>query len=211
MKNSNYSLRSYRKEDMASLIRILLSTWTYDNMSSEENRGKATELFLLSYLVVSDHRYVLLDKNNIIGIILAHETGIDIEAKQEYEEKRSLFCKDKDVASLLVYNDIIHSVNDRLAEECSPKGKEITLLILDPSHRNRGLGAFLLQELYTHLEGPFYLFSDLDCSYSFYLRNGFRIQAEKEEEYSFFGKRKTFHSFLFVQIETKESAYANQT
>lgn len=182
---------------MQSLVRLLLTTWTYDYIGTQEKREKATELFLLSYLAVSDHCLVLLDRERVIGFIAGHEGSEDTILRREYEEKRKSWSKDKEIRLLLAYNDIIHSVNEGMTEEYQPSGSEITLLIVDPAYRNQSLGSFLLLSLKQRMKGPFYLYSDLDCSYRFYLHCGFQIKAEKEMEYSFFGKKKTFHSLLF--------------
>lgn len=200
MEKDTIITRDYQSDDLKALIPILLSTWTYEKKGTIKEREKATELFLLRCLLECDERKVLLVNNEVKGLMFARIKRGNEKDREEYIHKSIVYRKSRNIDALCLYNDIIFSTNEELLQIHPQKGIELNLLIIDPSCRGKHCGQFLVNSLIdSHPHQEIYLFSDLDCSYSFYFSLGFSIVAEKENTYSFFSENKIFHSFLLSE------------
>ena len=195
--------RPFEYEDIRKLIPILLQVWDYDNLSSHENREKATELYLLFCLYHSDYRRVLVVDGSVSGIICARTKPdyIDGTLHSFYEKVSIEYRKDKELNEICRYNDVIIEAEKALADNYKGKKQKIVLLINDNKVRGKGLGKRLIDEfcLTDESHTPTILCSDKDSNYHFYEHLGFRIIDNKDLPYSLFDDKKVFHSFLFIK------------
>lgn len=193
--------RPFEYEDIKKLIPILLQVWNYDNLSSHENRIKATELYLLFCLSHSDYRRVLLVNGSVSGIICVKTKAdyIDEALFPFYEEKSKEYRNDRELNEICHYNDVIVEAEKILTDNYKRKGQEIVLLINDSRVRGKGLGKKLIDDFNLSDEShmPIILCSDKDCNYQFYEHLGFRIIDHIDLPYSLSGDNKLFESFLF--------------
>lgn len=195
--------RPFEYEDIRKLIPILLQVWDYDNLSSLENREKATELYLLFCLSHSDYRKVLIVDGSVSGIICIRTKSdyIDEKLHSRYEKLSEEYRKDYELNEICHYNDVIIEAEKVLADNYKGKKQEIVLLINDSKIQGKGLGKRLIDEFcfsdVSHT--PIILCSDKDCNYHFYEHLGFRIINNSDLPYSLFDDKKVFQSFLFIK------------
>ena len=195
--------RPFEYEDIRKLIPILLQVWDYDNLSSLENRIKATELYLLFCLSHSDHRRVLIVDDTVSGIICVKTKPdyIDEKLHSIYEKSSKEYRRDRELNEICHYNDVIIKSEKVLTDNYKGKKQKIVLLINDNKVRGMGLGKRMIDELFLFDENhtPIILCSDKDCNYHFYEHLGFRIIDNSVLPYSLFDDKKTFQSFLFIK------------
>lgn len=195
--------RNFVYEDIRKLIPILLGVWDYDNLSSLENREKATELFLLFCLANSDYRRVLIVDGSVSGIICSRTKPgyTDEKLLSQFENLSKEYRKDKELNEICHYNDVIFEAERVLIGKDKEKLHEIVLLINDNKIRGKGLGKRLIDEFYQSEEKhtPIILCSDKDCNYHFYEHLGFKIIDNCDLPYSLFDDKKVLHSFLFIK------------
>ncbi len=194
-------IRNFQPSDIPALIPVLLDTWDYDNHSTLENRKKATELFLLHDLSISDYRRVLLIDEEVCGIICGKTdkdfvdsgfSSLDSALLKEYR-------KNPDIDELASYNDVVFHANEVLIQRYKKPCDEITLLILGSLAKGKGCGRRLMEHFLGERKEnrPIVLTSDKDCNYHFYEHMGYKIINQDVFDYEMFQQKKKMESFLF--------------
>lgn len=116
----------------------------------------------------------------LVGLLLARMRG---ESRRYHSWWRSLYVR---VMTHFIRNR--HSLYDRAnrdmfhhyTQRVSPDG-EITFLVADPQRQRQGIGRLLLQELQRREPGKWvYLYTDDNCTYSFYEHTGFQKAEERK-------------------------------
>lgn len=193
--------RNLIEKDIESLIPVLLDTWDYDFFSSLENREKATELYLLHALSISDYKKVLLIDGKVSGVITCQlECGyIDEYYSKVYSTLSKEYRNDEEVNELCKYNDVLIKADEELLATVKERKQEVVLLILSSLTKGKGCGKLLIEEFDSKRDKsiPAVLTSDTDCNYHFYEHFGYRIISSKKYEYEYFNKNEILESYLF--------------
>lgn len=193
--------RNLIENDIESLIPVLLDTWDYDFRSSLENRKKATELYLLHALSISDYKKVLLIDRKVSGVITGQlECGyIDENYLKLYSTLSKKYRNDEEVNELCKYNDVLIKADEELTSTFNERQQEVVLLILSSLTKGKGCGKLLLEEFDSKRDKSIsvVLTSDTDCNYHFYEHFGYKIIDSKKYEYEYFNKKEILESYLF--------------
>lgn len=197
----NSTIRNFLPCDILTLIPVLLETWDYDNRSTLENRKKATELFLLHDLSISDYRKVLLIDNEVCGILCGRKDKkfLDSDFSSLYNSLSREYRKNPDINQLANYNDVVNLADKELIQRYKKPSDEVTLLILSSSTMGKGCGRRLLEDFANERKEkiPLILTSDKDCNYHFYEHMGYKIIEQQVFNYEMFQQKKKMESFLF--------------
>ncbi len=195
------TIRHFLPCDIPALIPVLLETWDYDNRSTLENRKKATELFLLHDISISDYRKVLLIDNEVCGILCGRtdKKFLDSDFSSLYASLSKEYRKNPDINQLANYNDVVNHADEELTQHYKKSNDEVTLLILNSSTKGKGCGRRLLEDFANERKEklPIILTSDKDCNYHFYEHMGYKIIEQQVFDYEMFQQKKKMESFLF--------------
>ncbi len=195
------TIRNLLPSDIPALIPVLLETWDYDNHSTLENRKKATELFLLHDLSISDYRKVLIIDDEVCGILCGKKDRdfLDPDFSSLYSSLSKEYRKNPDIDQLSNYNDVVNHADEELVQRYQKPYYEVTLLILGSSTKGKGCGRRLLENFSDEREEnlSIILTSDKDCNYHFYEHMGYKIIDQHAFDYEMFQQKKKMESFLF--------------
>lgn len=205
--NKDIKLVDFQLKDIEFLASLLLETWDYLNQGSYEERIKVTELYILEEIMVCDYIKILKVDDNIKGIIAGYfhkqkpNQYLDI-----FKERKESYFKDKTIAELYKYNQVIFAGNALIEKRHEIPESEIRLLFISSDTRGLNLGKYLVEEFINEATNKnclsVSLYSDKDCNYKFYERLGFEVVDSDSLEYNYFGNDYHFENFLF-KLEIK--------
>lgn len=172
---------NYTKKHLNECIKLVEDTWHYNEIYSDG----VSELLLRTKLEYSNYKKLLIEKNEIIGFILAKEEKKTFKTKiKEFfiKIKNRLWVKtrkgkendfDKFLSFKNGYSHIDKLVDMNKEDEIDA---EITLLIVKGNQQGKGIGKFIIEHFKKHCKKHgirhVILWTDYDCNFKFYEKLG---------------------------------------
>ena len=178
--------RPFEETDFDVVAAILQPLWHSQSSSDAYNFIEACH-DLAHCLSVSTFSQVAIVDDRVLGIVLARMGSVDTNASKRWKRAEHDFRTQLHVlnayeaARYFGMFDKMNRVDALLHQSAAQNDSEITLLAVDASARGMGTGSVLLDAATAHISAnggtSAYLYTDTDCSYSFYERRGFRRRA----------------------------------
>lgn len=203
--NTQILLRTYRKEDEASLTGIIREAWHYDELCTPETAAKLAKVFLYSCLANQTYTQVAEVEGKAAGVIMAkdirsHRCPFAFRFRQVLSVI-SLFLSREGRQTARIFQSV--SSIDKALSERSRKdyGGEVAFFAVASEYRGMHIGTLLFEQMLSYMKREdirrFFLYTDTSCNYGFYESHGMRRAAEEKETFNIKGKRAEMTFFLY--------------
>lgn len=210
---NNLRFEKYNNRYFESCVQLIKSTWNFHlDFINIPSNTVVYEYYLKTCLNWNDHLDIIVDEdNNIKGVLFGSKEDISVIRElcfvrndkqinkwKNQQLKQGAFGAQEKARRLLAN----FALNDKLAEQDADLfDSEINLFIVSPELKGKGLGRQLMDRYIAFckkndIETAF-LWTDLDCNYSFYLNYGFKLHNTFQSSKQFHENEKIEDGMVF--------------
>ena len=199
------TLRNIEKRDYANLEKIICNTWNFNRFSSNKTALKLSRLYLSSCLTNQTFVKVADVEGKAVGVIM----GKDIKNHKTPLKYRLHFIKS--AIKLLILKEgrqtakifmSIEEIYKRLLGNSDTEYQgEVAFFAVDESYRGLGIGKKLYDSLVEYMKerriGKYYLYTDTQCNYGFYVSRGMVRRSEHQQFFDIIGEKMELTFYLY--------------
>lgn len=187
---TNIVFREIDERDYENLEKIICKTWEFDKDCTEKTAVILSKAYLSNCLKNQTYTEVAIVDGNVAGVIVGRNTkklnmNFKIRIRKFFSVlKLKLTREGRRVVEI---KSEVDSINKKLLKKSKyDYGGEIPLFIMDEKYRGFGIGKSLFKDMLKFMGKDnvksLYLYTDTDCNYKFYEKQG--MKRRKESMYS---------------------------
>lgn len=177
--NKLITYRPFKKEDISSLVTVIIESWNYEKLFSKKVAYHFAHLFLYFALIQKSFAQVAIMDGIAIGIIIGDikNESKDFENYRYYSKLIwhgiQLFLSTEGRNVLINYAGKVELLNKKMLEGHSDRfDTELALFAVSPKAQGLGVGSnlykYFLDTLKKKKLKDFYLYTDTSCNCGFY-------------------------------------------
>ncbi|MGY3779600.1 GNAT family N-acetyltransferase [Isobaculum melis] len=185
------SINRLSKKQEQEVITLISETWQIDKqISKQADRERVLKLFITVLFLTNNFAFFAVLDHKIVGLIIGKATRHYRITNFLYYGMKMLqqigflpFYTQEAKQYLKEYFNI-SDTQKRLIKQTEKMTNEVSLFAVSPTHQGMGIGKQLMAKAIQQFQSlqiqQFKLFTDTRCSYQFYDKNNFQLQATQK-------------------------------
>lgn len=201
-------IREIQKNDHALLEQTIAKTWKFAERFSNKTAVILSKACLLDFLAEQTFTRVAVVNGSVIGVIMGiskNKRKVQLHYVLPLLLVGLRLCLTSEGRIAVKGYSVIKRIYQRLLKRSKKSyDAELSFFVVDPSYRGLGLGKRLFQCFIQYMKeekvSNFFLYTDTECNYQFYDKQGMQKQCEEDFalDFSYRGNRNEFNGTCFL-------------